>query len=441
MLKRKNKEIGVDPLTGLGGAGSLVDGIEKRLSQGQWPGERCALALVQILDLPEVNRVYGPEVGNEVLRLLATRIKSSAPSKSSVSREQGTEFAVFFPNSSMRDMRDWSRSVIAALREPFSIDGKQLTVRPAVGICLGTTNHKLAEDLLVDARQAVHESAAKAVGEVVIIDDADQNRPRLRADEESIERALAQGDFHLFYQPIVMAGTRQIVGFDTLLRWIDAQASGIQVFTPRDFILQLERSAFALPVYTWVLEQACRDAQMRNHATGGSMVLSVNIAGQQLEHDEFPNIVAAALSSSGLPASSLLFDITDEAVQRNRELTWERIRDIKGSGVRIGLNDFGGGATSLSTLRELSVDSIRIPRVFTSSIESSLDDTVILRHVFALAKEMGIIAIAEGVERETQAEKLAELGANLAQGYLFGRPERASDVMTRLTAGRQAPAA
>ncbi len=439
MIKRKNKS-DVDPLTGLGGAGSLVDRIDGRLGQSQWPGERCALAIVQILDLPEVNRVYGPDVGNEVLRLLASRLTSSAGSKATASRELGTEFAVFFPKSSMRDMREWGREVVAALREPFSINGKQLTVRPAVGICLGTTSHKQADDLMVDARQAVHESRGKAVGEVVIIDDADQNRPRLRADEESIERALAQGDFHLFYQPIVMADTRQIVGFDTLLRWIDAQASGIQVFTPRDFILQLERSAFALPVYTWVLEQACRDAQSRNQATGGSMVLSVNIAGQQLEHDEFPNIVEGALGASGLPASSLLFDITDEAVERNRELTWERIRSIKASGVRIGLNDFGGGATSLSTLRELSVDSIRIPRIFTSSIESSVDDTMILRHVFALAKEMGIIAIAEGIEREAQADKLAQLGANLAQGYLFGRPERATDVMTRLT-GRSTAAA
>lgn len=441
MLKRRNRDTAVDPLTGLGGAGSLSDAIEARLGQGQWPGERCALAVVNILDMPEVNRIYGPEVGNEVLRLLATRLTSSAGNKGAVSREQGTEFAVFFKQSSMRDMREWSRNVIASLREPFTINGKQLTVRPVVGVCLGTATHQLADDLMTDARQAAHESSTKAVGEVVIIDDADENRPRLRADEESIERALAQGDFHLFYQPIVMAQSRQIVGFDTLLRWIDARAAGVQVFTPRDFILQLERSAFALPVYTWVLEQACRDAKERNLATGGSMVLSVNIAGQQLEHEEFPNIVQGALESSGLPASSLLFDITDEAVERNRELTWERIRAIKASGVRIGLNDFGGGATSLSTLRELSVDSIRIPRVFTSAIESSIDDTMILRHVFALAKEMGIIAIAEGVERETQAEKLAELGADLAQGYLFGRPERASDVMSRLTAGRPAAAA
>lgn len=432
MLKRRNKDSAVDPLTGLGGAGSLVESIESRLTQAQWPGERCALAIIQILDLPEVNRVYGPEVGNEVLRLLASRLTSAAGTKAMVSRELGTEFAVFFPKSSMRDMREWARLVIAALREPFSINGNQLTVRPAIGACLGTTNHKVADDLMTDARQAVHESASKAVGEVVIIDDADDNRPRLRADEDSIERALAQGDFHLFYQPIVMASTRQIVGFDTLLRWIDARAVGVQVFTPRDFMHQLERSAFALPVYTWVLEQACRDAQQRNVATGGSMVLSVNIAGQQLEQEEFPNIVEGALASSGLAASSLLFDITDEAVERNRELTWERIRSIKASGVRIGLNDFGGGASSLATLRELSVDSIRIPRLFTSSIESSLDDSMILKHVFALAKEMGIIAIAEGVERESQAVKLAELGANLAQGYLFGRPERSSEIMTRL---------
>lgn len=439
MLKRRNKDTAVDSLTGLGGAGSLIESIDSRLTKAQWPGERCALAIIQILDLPEVNRIYGPEVGNEVLRLLANRLTSAAGSKAIASRELGTEFAVFFPKSSMREMREWSNVVIAALREPFSINGKQLTVRPAVGACLGNTNHKLAEDLMTDARHAVHESAGKAVGEVVIIDDADKNRPRLRADEESIERALAQGDFHLFYQPIVTATNHQIVGFDTLLRWIDARANGVQVFTPRDFILQLDRSAFALPVYTWVLEQACRDAQQRNVATGGNMVLSVNIAGQQLEHDEFPNIVQGALASSGLAASSLLFDITDEAVERNRELTWERIRAVKASGVRIGLNDFGGGASSLSTLRELSVDSIRIPRVFTSSIESSLDDSTILKHVFALAKEMGIIAIAEGVERESQADKLAELGADLSQGYFFGRPERASDIMTRL-AGRSSSA-
>ncbi len=437
MLKRWNKDAPVDSLTGFGGAGSLTDTINGRLAKGQWPGERCAAAIVSILDLPEVNRVYGPEVGNEAIRLFSTRLMKSA-SKAAISREQGTEFAVFFGNSSLREMREWSRNLVVALQQPFSIGGKQLTVRPSVGICMGAANHKIAEDLLTDARQAAHESAGKAVGEVVIIDDTDQNRPRLRADEESIERALAQGDFHLFYQPIVLPSTRQIVGFDTLLRWIDAHSTGVQVFTPRDFIHQLERSSFALPVYTWVLEQACRDAQQRNAATGGNLVLSVNIAGQQLENKNFPDIVFGALHASGLAPSSLLFDITDEAFERNRELTWERVRDIKAGGVRIGLNDFGGGATSLSTLRELPVDSIRIPRLFTSSIESSIDDSMILKHVFAMAKEMGIITISEGIERESQAERLTELGTSLGQGYLFGHPERATEVLARLTANAHA---
>ncbi len=423
-----------DELTGLGGPGSLNESIDVRLTRGQWPGERCAVAIVQILDIPEVNRVYGPEVGNEVLRLLASRIKSEAGSKGEVSREQGTEFAIYFAQRSVREMRDWGRALIATLREPFAINGETITIKPAIGVCMGTANHQMADDILTDARVASHEAAGKALGEVVLVDDADTNRPRLRADGESIERALAQGDFHLFYQPIVLAKTGQIVGFDTLLRWIDASSTGgAQVFTPRDFIHQLERSAFAVPVYTWVLEQACRDAQARNQATGGSLILSVNIAGQQIEHEDFMSIVQGALATSGLPPSSLLFDITDEAMARNRDLTWERIRGAKEAGIRIGLNDFGGGATSLATLRELSVDTIRIPRLFTSAIESSIDDTMIIKHVCNLAKEMGVITIGEGVERASQGEKLAELGCDLAQGYLFGRPSRASDVLSSLT--------
>lgn len=432
MLKRSKKSSRVDDLTGVGGTGSLDTEIDARLKKGQWPGERCALTVIRIVDLVEVNRVYGPEIGDEILRLLVGRIKAAVGTHGSVSREQGTEFAVFFPQASLREVKEWNRDIVATLREPFSINGTQLTIRPAVGAVLGTPQHELAVDILTDARMAAHQAQSLAAGEVVIIDDADENRPRLRADEASIERALAQGDFHLFYQPIVAARTGQIVGFDTLLRWIDAGASGVKVFTPRDFIHQLERSAFAVPVYTWVLEQACRDAQERNLATGGSLVLSVNIAGQQLEEEGFPAMVFAALESSGLPPASLLLDITDEAMERNRELTWERVRSIKTGGVRIGLNDFGGGATSLATLREIAVDSIRIPRLFTSNIESSVDDTVILRHLIALAKEMGIVTIAEGVERASQAERLADLGADLAQGYLYGHPERANEVQQRL---------
>jgi EAL domain-containing protein (putative c-di-GMP-specific phosphodiesterase class I) len=221
----------------------------------------------------------------------------------------------------------------------------------------------------------------------------------------------------------VVASTRQVVGFEALMRWEDPAApSGVRL--PADFLGPLERSGYAAYVGTRMLELGCgqlRQWAQRGHNPG--LFMSVNVGAHQVEQPDFAKVVLEIVHAAGIGPAQLLIDLTDEALVTLGTYGWDKLKQLKRAGVRLGLNDFGLGRASLAVLREVPFDALRLPATFVGDAVASSENSAIVRHATALAHDLGSRVVAEGVERADQLEFVVEAGCDLAQGYLFGAPE------------------
>ena len=241
-------------------------------------------------------------------------------------------------------------------------------------------------------------------------------------------------EFLLYYQPIVRVATSEIIGAEALIRWKAPGATNAGIMYPHDFMPLLEKSGLAVPVGRWVLEEACRQVVTwaRQFPDNDALFITCNLGPRQMAQADFRDSVFATIEATGVQPWQLCLDITEAALQYNRNATWTALRELKDAGVKLGLDDFGTGVSSLSYLRELRVDIVRADRSFVSGVEHSNEDRAIIRHIVGLAHDLDLIAIAEGVENQEQATILAELGVDLAQGFHYGRPEPAWDLADKI---------
>jgi EAL domain-containing protein (putative c-di-GMP-specific phosphodiesterase class I) len=302
----------------------------------------------------------------------------------------------------------------------LQLDGSDTYVAASIGIAFSEPEDD-TEQLLRNADIAMYSAKAAGKARFVVFQPTmqEQLRERLRL-EEDISRALERGEFFLEYQPVVDLSRRELLGVEALVRWNHPEQGLVM---PGAFIEAAEESGQIVELGRWVLAEACRavKAWRDGMVAGEGLRVAVNISGRHLQHADLVEDVRNALESSGLEPENLVIELTESTIMHNTEVNLERFRQLKALGIRLAIDDFGMGYSSLSYLHRFPIDILKIDRSFVGRLTEQGDGPELARAVVMLGETLGLETVAEGVEQEEQAKELLELGCVAAQGFLFAR--------------------
>ena len=417
-----------DPLTGLPNRTLFVDRLAIALARAR---RNHTLAAVLFLDLDRfkvVNDSLGHQAGDEVLLAVAARLDGVLRSNDTAARFGGDEFTVLIEDlGDERLVLGLAERIAAAFAEPVPVGGRDLALSASVGVAV-TAGDGTPEDLLRDADAAMYRAKERGRDRIEVFDQSLRERVTRRLETENdLRRAIAEGELRTHYQPKVRIDTHEIIGVEALVRWEHPERG---LVPPGDFIPLAEETGLIVALGEWVLRDACRQA------ASWDVTVSVNLSRRQLEQEDLVELVAATLAATGLPPERLCLEITESTVMRDPERSLETLRALKALGVGLAIDDFGVGYSSLSQLKHLPpVDLLKIDKSFVDNLVSGVEDRAIVTAILSLAGAYGMTSIAEGVEDERQAETLSALGCELAQGYLFARPQPAEALHATLAAG------
>jgi diguanylate cyclase (GGDEF)-like protein len=430
--------VSIDPVTGLASRQHLHDWTEAAIARGLPSSRLAAVAFIDVSLIRDVNDSYGADAGDYLLRSVGARLSTIDLPGTRVLRYEGAEFVLVFEQIDHYDMADEiARFLIDLLTPPFDLGPESITVKPCIGMALSSDNYANVDELIRDAHQALVRTRDDGAGSYHLHDESKRGRYQTRVDEGRLQSAVHNHEFMLAYQPIVRLDTAQIIGVEALIRWKAPGATNTGMLYPHDFMALLEKSGLSVKVGDWVVNEACRQAAEWNRIFPNrpALFITCNVGARQLASPGFRDSVVRAVSESGVQAWQLCLDITEQALRFNKNAAWTALRDLKNMGIKLGLDDFGTGVSSLTYLREFTLDLIRIDRLFVSDIEMSKEDRAIVKHIAGLAHDLGLIAIAEGVERPEQGDILRKLGVDLGQGFHYGRPVFADEIVHQIDPG------
>jgi len=421
----------VDSLTGFPNRRFLGEPFERMLDRACRTNGRIAVLFVDLLGVTQINDAYGHEVGDHLLSALADRLRQAAGPDDVIVRYGGDEFVVLCPDvtNAMSAERIASR-VLQAIETPFPMGEETLEISGCIGVAITEERPSRPGEVLTDADAAMHQAKAAGPGRYLLFDRSMRDRLTPATAERRLREALELGQFHLYYQPIVSLWTKRLVGAEALLRWHDPNRG---VVGPEEFIDALEQTGLIVPVGNWVLEEVCRQAAswQSEHADQPALNLKVNVTPRQLAHRGFIPQLRSCLETSQVDPGHIYLEVNERGLLETVDAAWSTLREAKGLGVSLALDDFGTGYSSLAFLRTFSLDLLSIDRSFLTGVSSSREDATIVEHLIGMAKALGIVTIAEGVETEEQVEYLRSVNCDLAQGWYFSAPQP-PDVITEL---------
>jgi diguanylate cyclase (GGDEF)-like protein len=373
-----------------------------------------------------INDSLGHDAGDQLLRVAATRIQRCVRESDLLFRMGGDEFAVLLENvRGPEESAAVAQRILEAFAEPVHLQDHEITVTTSLGIALYPKDDSTGERLVKSADTAMYR--AKELGRNRYEFFTPEMNHRVESQlmlEGALQRALKAREFVLYYQPRVSNATRQVVGVEALLRWRHPERG---LVSPLEFIPLLEETGLIVPVGTWVLETACRQAR-EWHDRGLQLAMSVNISARQFRSDLLVATVAEALRSSGLPPRFLEVELTESLLVDNAENALNVMSRLKALGVMVSIDDFGTGYSSLGYLRRFPIDLLKVDRTFIQDLASNPKDAAIVDAISALAKSLGIGLVAEGVEDAHQAEFMRARYCTELQGFLFSRPLPAEEL-------------
>jgi diguanylate cyclase (GGDEF)-like protein/PAS domain S-box-containing protein len=431
-----------DPLTGLPNRGVLMEHLEHAVALAARNGTKVAVLFVDVDHIGVVNDSLGYHAGDQLLLAIAGRLRDSLRASDTVSRIGnnglaclgGDEFAVVCENvTSPGDAAAAAARAIAAFEPPFQVAGERIFVTLSIGIAESGPGAG-AESLLRDAGAAMHAAKERGRARHELFDPSmhDKALDRLTGENE-LRMAIERRELRLRYQPIVSVADLSLVGVEALVRWEHPRRG---LLSPAEFLPLAERTGLIVPLGRWVFEEALAQAAAWHALPGRGLLLrmSVNVSGHQLARPELVDEIRELLEETGVAPSRLAIEVTETALMAELKTPVEDLRRLRELGVRIMLDDFGTGFSSLTYLRQLPLDAIKLDRSFVSQLDHSAADRQIVAAVIQLSKAMGMSAIAEGVETEAQLSCLRELGCHLAQGYYFARPMTAEQITAQAVA-------
>jgi diguanylate cyclase (GGDEF)-like protein/PAS domain S-box-containing protein len=421
LLNRIRQLAHYDSLTGLPNRALFHDRLAQAVSFARRHQQICALLFLDMDRFKHVNDTLGHAVGDLLLREVALRLSGTVRESDTVARLGGDEFVVILRNlTEPAAAAEVARKILAAVSQIDCIAGHEVNVSFSVGIAIFPRDAQDLDELLMRADAAMYQAKDSGRNACVFFDrDMDRATQRRHQLRLQLTKALTLDQFVLLFQPKVDLRSGAVTGAEALIRWHAADGT---VISPGDFIPIAEETGLIVPIGEWVVGQACR--QMRNWADQGlpPMPVSVNVSMKSLHNAGFLAALRAALHDTGLPEHLLEIEITETAAMADPERTLAILADIRALGVGVSIDDFGTGFSSLSRLRRLPVDTIKIDKSFVNTMVEIADDAALVRAIIGLARTMRKHVIAEGVETEAQRALLVEFGCLEAQGFLFSKP-------------------
>jgi diguanylate cyclase (GGDEF)-like protein len=414
---------GFDPLTGLADRVMFEARLAAALDRSPRRRSGQAVLLVGIEGVRAVNQVLGHAIGEGLLRAAGRRLQAAVRDADLVARLAGEEFAILQnevddPESAV----SLGGRIAALLARPYLIAGEAVTVTPRIGISVAPGDGMTGAELLRRAAMAMNEMPADGNGGVRRFSpEMDRRWQETRALEAALRHAATTKDFELHYQPQVLLPDGRLTGFEALIRWRHPERG---LLHPAAFLPLAERIGLMQDIGSWVLHEACRVAA----GWPAPLSVAVNIAPAQLQGGRLPEDVAEALRLSGLPAARLELEVTECVLLATEDAALRQLLDLRDSGVRIAMDDFGTGRSSLTQLRVFPFDRLKIDRSFVRDLQAGGEAAAIVRAVAGLGRSLGIAVTAEGVETMEQLAQIQAEGCDAAQGYYFGCPMPAAMV-------------
>jgi diguanylate cyclase (GGDEF)-like protein/PAS domain S-box-containing protein len=425
-----------DPLTGLPNRLLFMDRLEHALSLASRQTRLIMVLFVDLDDFKVVNDSLGHEAGDTLLVAVAKRLGACLRPEDTVARFGGDEFAVLLEDITVTsDAYRAAERIVEGLRKPFVIEGREISISPSIGIVSATSSHDRPKDLLRKADIAMYVAKGKGKARYEVFDSTMNVRALERLElENDLRRAIERGELRVHYQPKVLVGTGKIVGTEALVRWEHPERG---LLPPVAFIPIAEETDLIVPLGRWVLTEACRQTRewQELYPSDSPWVVCVNLSGRQLRHPELVKDVGRALQETGLEPENLDLEITESVLIEDQLSNLTTLRELKRLGVKLIIDDFGTDYSSLSYLKRLPADFLKIDRSFIGGLGEDPKDEGIVSAVIDLARVLGMEEIAEGVETTEQAAYLRELGCRFAQGYLFSKPLPAEEIGALLATG------
>jgi diguanylate cyclase (GGDEF)-like protein len=405
-----------DLLTNLPNRVLFREHLEEAFAKLQ-PGRGCAILCLDLDHFKAVNDTLGHPIGDELLKVVATRLQAAVPGTDMVARIGGDEFAIVQAGVERPEQcSEFASRIVDVVGRPYVIEGRHIDIGTSVGIAIAPNDGINPDQLLKNADMALYLAKSDGRGTHRFFErEMDKRLQARRALELDLRSAIVKGEFELHYQPIVRLSDGQVSGFEALARWNHPQRGQIP---PLQFIPLAEETGLILPLGEWVLRTACSQAAKWPLPVS----VAVNLSAAQFKGRNLVQVALNALAASGLPPNRLDLEITESVLLQDETNTLVTLHQLRDLGVRISMDDFGTGYSSLAYLRSFPFDKIKIDRSFVRDMPERNDSRAIVRAVASLASSLKIATIIEGIETEEQLEMAKAEGCGEAQGYLFAKP-------------------
>jgi diguanylate cyclase (GGDEF)-like protein/PAS domain S-box-containing protein len=412
-----------DPLTKLANRILFRDRVEHALAKIRRSKTTVAVLFLDLDNFKTVNDSLGHARGDMLLVAVAERLRSCLRSTDTPARLGGDEFAILIEDANHpEDAIFVVERITEILLDPFQIEGTEVFVQASIGIAASVTGTENPEELLRNADVAMYKAKGLGKGRYIFFEkemrDALMERIKLESD---LRTAVENREFELNYQPIVELETNRLTGMEALVRWNHPKHG---LILPDKFIPIAEDANLIVPIGSWVLEEACRQASRWISQYGGETDLSitVNLSIRQFQQSELVKIVAETLERSALPPQCLILEITETLMIQNTEAMIEKLQALKDLGIKLAIDDFGTGYSSLSYLHRFPIDILKIDKSFIEKINQGKEGRAVARAIIMMGDSLNLRVIAEGVENAEQIAALKYLGCESGQGYFFSKP-------------------
>ncbi len=410
-----------DSLTGLANRRLFSDRMEQSIIAAQRRGTMAALLFLDLDQFKRINDTLGHDAGDQLLLVVAERLKSCVRAQDTVARLGGDEFTVLLNDiHDTQAITNVAKLLLKRLKDPIMLGKHEVIISTSIGITIAPNDSQEVDVLMKNADLALYRAKDRGRdGYYFFTEELNTKALQLLHIEQELRHALQMDEFTILYQPQVCLKTGAISSVEALIRWHHPQRGEV---APDDFISIAEETGLIVQIGEWVLRNACAQIQMLQRLTGQKIKVAVNLSGRQFADQNLEQVIYDVIEASGLDPKYLELEVTESMLMDNIEKVIEQLNRIKSTGTTITIDDFGSGYSSLSYLKRLPVDILKVDRAFVKDIPDDLNDMEITSAIIAIAHKLNLKVIAEGVETTDQRDFLVINECDFAQGYYFSKP-------------------